>query len=338
VSKNPFEVFGLTPEMVGELSEKELFGVLKSIHRALQKTFHPDVPGRRPNNGSGRAAAQASAPTAADRTVELNLAFEALDLERNPASFRRSRKSYVARRSSALQRSNVALRGRLGLQVEREDKLAEGFLTFLAGGAAWTRAGSDSTNAEAAAKGGKDSDGKHDAGRPRIDDGRQGGAADAPPRLSALLPARNVRLGLLDLAIANNVKQSSWLLGSNYKQLEIDADGRLSVKLAGRRRFARADFIHLLGSVPSGALDLPPLLERNPAKFFKSPAVYPGSDCKAQLSVLNLISRDNFKRYILPLLVPVLSERSYLFSLNRTEFTTNGLISLEGVVIKFENL
>jgi hypothetical protein len=56
------------------------------------------------------------------------------------------------------------------------------------------------------------------------------------------------------------------------------------------------------------------------------------------MSVLNLLSPDNFKRHILPILEPILMERAYLFSLNNDIYTNTGLITLEGVIVKLDRL
>jgi hypothetical protein len=289
LAKNPFEVFGLTPELVDDLTEKELFGVLKAVYRTLQKSYHPDTNRRKAPN-----------PSANDKAVELNLAFEALDLERAPASFRKYRRLYLSRKPSNAQRDLLDLKTKLGVQLQTIDRLAENFLGYLAAGADWAS------------------------------------VAKGPKLLPISIKTKNVCLGLSDVAITTNIKQSCWLTGTNYKQIDINSEGRLSVKAVGRARFAKADYIHLLGCVPVNKLDLPPILERRPSSFFKSPALNIGEGAKPKLSVANLISQDNFKRYVLFSLIPTFMERSYLFSLNRAEFENSGLITLEGVIVKID--
>jgi hypothetical protein len=291
VPRNPFEVLGLTPELVGELSEKELRVVLKAMYRTLQKTFHPDV--------SGPPRGKDGARSGGDRTVELNIAYETLDFDRDPAAFRSLRKSYLARQPSAAWRNSLLLRDRLEAQLESEDRLAANFFSYVAASAA-----------------------------PELE-------PPAPPR-SAPLPAKGISLGLLDVAISNNLTQASWLVGSNYKQMVIDPEGRLSVKAVGRGRFSRANFIRLLGCVPVKALELLPLLERTISDSFREPP--PRSGTPPKNKVLNLISLDGFKRHVLPLLSPLLLERAYLFSLNKAEFTKSGLVSVEGVIVKLDRL
>jgi len=77
--RNPFEIFGITPQMVKELDADTLFKIVKSNYRILQMKYHPDKGG----------------DTAKVR--ELNLAFELLDLEKNPQSFEFYRKKYLER-------------------------------------------------------------------------------------------------------------------------------------------------------------------------------------------------------------------------------------------------
>ncbi|MCX8041391.1 MAG: hypothetical protein N3A56_02735 [Thermodesulfobacteriaceae bacterium] len=78
---NPFEVLGLSPQIVKDLSEENLYKLVKSIYKTLQMIYHPDRGGN------------------SEKALELNLAFEVLNLEKNPESFRRHRKAYIERLS-----------------------------------------------------------------------------------------------------------------------------------------------------------------------------------------------------------------------------------------------
>lgn len=80
-SVNPFEVLGLSPQIVKELDEEALYKLIKSVYRTLQLIYHPDKGGR------------------AEKALELNLAFEALNLEKNPETFKKYRKAYIERLS-----------------------------------------------------------------------------------------------------------------------------------------------------------------------------------------------------------------------------------------------
>jgi hypothetical protein len=300
VAKNPFETFGLTPEMVGALSEKDLFSVLKSMYRALAKTVHPDVARRKPKPGE------------ADRAVELNLAFEELNLDKNPAAFRRHRKSFVARRPRVAYQKSLALERELALQAAKEERLASAYLDRLVADYGW---GSEAVPT---------------AGEPE--------EAGLVPR-SIPFPLKNLRLGLLDVAINQNLKMVYWSVGSNYKEINFDASGTMTVKPVGRTRFAKAAYIRLLGTVPSGDVELMPLLDRPPARFFKAPALNASIGANGpSLSVLNRISRERFQAHVLTHLRPEVSERSYLFSLNRPEFEESGFLTLEGLIVKIDRL
>lgn len=286
--KNPFEIFGLSPELVGNLSEKELFSVLKSMYRALQKTVHPDL---------ARRGAKAG-----DKSVELNLAFEALNLDKNPLSFRRHRKAFVARRPKSVYQKSLLLQRELQFQALKEERLANAYFNRLV-----------------------------------FDNGWETITAAEPSTLTLPFPLKNVRLGLLDVAINQNLKMASWSLGSNYKEMKFDAEGQMTVKPVGRSRFSRAAYIHIIGSVPADAIELPPLLERPPARFFKAPALNAGIGADGpSISVLNRISQENFKRHVLVHLRPEVTERAYIFSLNRPDFETEGAVNLEGLVVKID--
>ena len=294
--RNPFEIFGLTPEMVGSLSEKDLFSVIKAMYRALQKTVHPDVVRRRKPR-----------PDGVDPAVELNLAFESLNLDKNPVGFRRHRKSFVARRPQTAYKKSLALERELARREVREGNLATAYLGRLVADYGWPAA-------------------------EETDPGPDQGSELIP------FPLRNLRLGLLDVAINQNLKMASWSLGSNYKEINFGPDGEMSVRPVGRTDFNRVGYIHLIGSVPIDLVELKPLLERPPARFFKTPALNASIGANGpSLSVLNRISPEQFKAHVLVHLQAAVSERSYLFSLNRPEYEETGCLTLEGQVVKIDN-
>ncbi|WP_038057268.1 J domain-containing protein [Thermodesulfobacterium hydrogeniphilum] len=78
---NPFEILGLSPKIVKELDEESLYKLVRAIYRVLQMIYHPDRGGD-PN-----------------KALEINLAFELLNLEKNPESFKEYRKKYIERLS-----------------------------------------------------------------------------------------------------------------------------------------------------------------------------------------------------------------------------------------------
>ena len=273
--------------MAGSLTERDLFSVLKALYRTLLKSIHPDVARKR------NKAYQTN------RAIELNLAFEALDLDKNPATFRQYRKQLMTRRPQVIYQRSLALQRELDLGSVREEQLAESYFQRLITDYGWP------------------------------------GETPVPTAvMSASLPLKDVTLGLLDVAINQNLKMASWSLGSNYKEINFDTKTQMTIRGVGRKKFVEANYIHLLGSVPAEEVDLLPILERPPSNFFKAPALAGADSAGPSVSVLNLISRAKFKSHILPHLKPFITERAYLFSLNRSEFKETGYISLEGLVVK----
>ncbi|OAG27500.1 J domain-containing protein [Thermodesulfatator autotrophicus] len=115
MTRNPFEVLGISPEMVRDLDEEALFGLVKACYRALQRAYHPDLQA----NGKEKA-------------VELNLAFEALDLERNPESFKTHRRAYLRRLSRRTQKKTIDdLTKKLATLLRQKELLAENFWQHL---------------------------------------------------------------------------------------------------------------------------------------------------------------------------------------------------------------
>ncbi len=113
--RNPFEVLGISPEIVRDLDEEALFGLVKACYRALQRAYHPDL-----QNGGK------------EKSVELNLAFEALDFERNPESFREHRQAYLRRLSRRTQKRTIdELNRKLALLWRQQELLAENFWRHL---------------------------------------------------------------------------------------------------------------------------------------------------------------------------------------------------------------
>jgi len=294
-TKNPFEVFGLTPEMTGRRKEKDLFTLVKTMYRSLHKVHHPDRNTSKSAKTTAKKAAQA---------VELNLAFEMLNLDKEPESFRHYKKLYSAQRRGGLRKKIDTLKNDVREVKEKQADLAEGFMLYLLRGLPWlTNNGAEPTR---------------------------------------LVPApTNLRLGLNDVAINQNVRFSSWRLGSNYKEIIFDALGGMLYRPVGRAKPFPVNFIHLLGAIAVDKIDLLPLLNRVPPRegFFKCPALDSryGID-EAPLQVLNTISMKKFKQRCLPLLSPDFTERSYLFSINRPVFNQEGNISVEGVIVKISSL
>ena len=213
-----------------------------------------------------------------------------------PDSFRRFRRSYKTRKNRGLLKKIEALECGIKNNKEKKNALADGFMTYLLKGLPWLP------------------DNGCESGRPN-------------------LALTNIKVGLNDVAINQNIRTMSWNLGSNYKEIIFDSLGDMYYRPVGRVKAFPANFIHILGTVETTCLDLTPLLDRVVPRegIFKSPALDSryGID-GAPLQVKNTISMDKFKKYCLPLLQPELKEKSYLFSINRPIFEAEARVSLEG--------
>ncbi|RUM87089.1 MAG: hypothetical protein DSZ24_07005 [Thermodesulfatator sp.] len=109
--RNPFEILGLSPRIVKELDEEGLFRLVRACYRTLQQVYHPDL-----SSGSG------------EKALEINLAFEALDLRKNPESFRYWRRAYLKRLSRrTLQGRLEEMHLRLGRSERERETLSEAF-------------------------------------------------------------------------------------------------------------------------------------------------------------------------------------------------------------------
>ncbi|MCS7149228.1 MAG: hypothetical protein RMI93_00600 [Caldimicrobium sp.] len=79
--RNPFEYFGLTPQFIKECDDETLFKIIRSIYRVLQMRYHPD------RGGDPKKA------------MELNLAYENIDYDKDPQRFQQHKKLYLERLS-----------------------------------------------------------------------------------------------------------------------------------------------------------------------------------------------------------------------------------------------
>ncbi|MBW1710772.1 MAG: J domain-containing protein [Deltaproteobacteria bacterium] len=299
-SKNPFEIFGLTPEMVYRMEERDIFSLVKTIYRQLQKVYHPDLNALRDKKARVRDAS---------RATEVNLAFEKLNLDKDSDSFRHYHKLYAARRNKGLRKKINTLRKDLSEVEKRQEDLANNFMEYLL----------------------------------KVLDRKDGNGIKKNKTDSLyLLPhPTNIKIGLNDIAINQNIRSCSWELGSNYKEIFFDSDGKMLYRPVGRSTPHRANYIHLLGTVETDKIDLVPLLNKMPPKpnCFKGPALDSryGIDT-VPIEVLNTLALEKFRKFCLPLLSPKFMERSYLFSIQRPIYDSELNISLEGVIVKISEL
>ena len=214
MARNPFEVLGITPQIVRDLDEEALFGLVKACYRALQRVCHPDL-------GQGLSPRRRS-----EMAVILNLAYEELDLERNPESFRKWRKAYIAR----LKRPSRSQVKELEAKLASLQQVNEGLIEAL-----W----------------------EHLVLLNRLPFTEENGEG---------LEATNLYLGLIDVAIKHNLRRYHWGHNPNYKELIFDERGRLFLKAPPRWEPVPAGFITLLGTVSRRVIDIAAVLDRLPSK------------------------------------------------------------------------
>lgn len=111
---NPFEYFGLTPQLLKELDDGTIFKIVKSIYRTLQMSYHPD------RGGDPK------------RALELNLAFELINLEKDPQTFKYYKNAYIQRLSRKnLKKELEELQTHLRKLTYTNELLKERFWLFL---------------------------------------------------------------------------------------------------------------------------------------------------------------------------------------------------------------
>jgi curved DNA-binding protein CbpA len=289
-NRNPFEVLGITPNMVRALEGRELFSLIKSSYRALQLIYHPDRSPLHDQNLKNQKT---------QKVAEINLAFEKLNLERDPDSLDHYRSLYIRRKGEGWKKILRQTNRQLAELHSRNELLSQGYLHHLL---------------EPCFSDQQDFAGEHAAG----------------------FNLKNRRFGLQDIAINHNVHTISWDLGTNYKELKFDAEGRMFYKLPCRKRFIQVNFIKLLGAVDKDKIDLVPLMDRVVPQDLliqkeKERKIY--EDSQKGFDLLNSLTAEKFRRHCLPFLKTELTEGSYLFSLHRKTCQENR-INLEGLIIR----
>ena len=289
-TKNPFETLGIAPAMVRALAGKELFSLVKASYRALMLIYHPD---RSPLHDQELKIQRTK------KVAEINLAFEKLDHDRDPASLDHYQQLYARRVGEGWKKTLRQLnREILDLNASNEN-LSKGYLRHLL--------------------------------EPCFPD-----QSEPVPGLSNIFHLKNRIVGLQDIAINHNVRSLTWMLGTNYKEIKFDSEGKMFYKLPCRKRSIPVNFIKLLGTVDKDKVDLIPLLDR---VIPKDQEVQPEKWKKGDpenlkcFDVLNSMSAEKFRRHCLPFLKPDMSEGSFLFSLHRNTAQENR-INLEGLIIR----
>jgi len=289
-NKNPLEVLGITPAMVRALKGEELFPLIKASYRALMLIYHPD---RSPLHDQDLKIQRTK------KVAEINLAFEKLDHDRDPASLEHYQNLYARRIGEGWKKTIRQLNREILDLNSCNENLSRGYLRRLL--------------------------------EPCFPDHK-----DLVSGTANLFHLKNWRLGLQDIAINHNVRSLTWALGTNYKEIKFDSEGRMFYKLPCRKRFIQVNFIKLLGTVDKDKVDLVPLLDRvipkdqevQQEKWLKVCSENP--KC---FDILNSLSIDKFRRHCLPFLKPDMTEGAFLFSLHRNT-SQRGRINLEGLIIR----
>jgi curved DNA-binding protein CbpA len=199
-TKNPFEIFGLTPEIADSMKEKDLFNMVKSLYRSLQKVYHPDK-----NAHLKRGQAKM-----ADLATELNLAFEKLDLTSDAESFRHYQRLYAGRTKRGIKKQFSTLANDLEEARKNRGHLAGNFFDYILE--------VHSVNHK--------------------EKSRKGYATPV-----SLMPKPvSLKLGLNDMAINHYSRSCDWELGSNYKEIIFNKEGKMSIRPVGRTRSHRANY------------------------------------------------------------------------------------------------
>jgi hypothetical protein len=287
-NKNPFEILGITPAIVRSLTGKELFSLVKASYRALLLIYHPD---RSPLHDQELKIQRNK------KMAEINLAFEKLDHDRDPASLEHYRDLYSRRVGEGWRKTLRQLnRTILDLNTDKEH-LSQGYLRYLL----------DPGFSETGATG-----------------------------VTGVYDLRNLRLGLQDIAINHNVKSLTWEMGTNYKEIRLDAEGRMFYKIPCRKKALPVNFIKLLGTVNKDQVDLVPLLDRmvpNDKVPFREKWKKGDKENLNVFDVFNRLSIEKFRLHCLPFLKPELCEGAFLFSLHKNTFQ-EGFIEVEGLIIR----
>jgi hypothetical protein len=122
--KNPFEVLGITPEMVRTLGDEDLFRLVKANYRLLASVFHPDVV--RPHLRRSKRIQE--------KAIQMNLAFEKLNWEKHPEAFQEQRRAYIERLGRGLRKVVREMEEAARNKNRRTQALCDSFMTYLLAG------------------------------------------------------------------------------------------------------------------------------------------------------------------------------------------------------------
>lgn len=233
------------------------------------------------------------------KVAEINLAFEKLNHDRDAASLDHYRNLYIRRTGDGWKKTLRQMNREMGALYSTNELLSKGYLRHLL--------------------------------EPCFPD-RQ----DFVSEHAAVFNLKNSRFGLQDIAINHNVRSLSWDLGTNYKEIKFDHEGRMFYKLPCRKRFMEVKFIKLLGTVDKDKVDVIPLMDRvvpQDLMMEQEKGKKRFEDNPKGFDILNSLPIERFRSHCLPFLKPDLTEGSFLFSLHRKTCQENR-INLEGLIIR----
>jgi curved DNA-binding protein CbpA len=226
------------------------------------------------------------------RAIELNLAFEMLNYKRDPERFEKYKEKYIRKLSRRSRTRTKEMEEQIENQKRAYQQTSTKYYEYIL---YMNRISND--------------DHKNAIGS-----------------LSA------VTIGLYDVALQKNIPNATHLYSTNYKQIKVDAAGKIFVKEVGSRCFRERKFTKFIGSISKEKINIFPHLkgyETSPHVPFnlRSPRKLLGY---REPVFKNILLEENFILYCLPHLVPIIKENSYLISLNSR---TKSLI-LDGCIIK----
>ncbi|MDO9462450.1 MAG: hypothetical protein Q7J61_01435 [Deltaproteobacteria bacterium] len=297
--KNPFAVLGITPQIVARMDNEALYNLVRACYRALQQAHHPD---------KLRKQTETARRKSTERATEINLAYEKLNWAKDLNLFLLHKERYL----KAPRREEKKLRDMqtvLETFIDKQKKMADSFWQSLGyheeqaarSSASMTRPGTSSTRSDAC---------------------------------SCLKMPASITLGIIDVAMRQNVRSEGWATGLGYKEIRFDENSQMYYRLSRQRKFTAVNFIKLIGTIAKDKIDIDALLEKKPLKgvlYIQTQSPVKRSKSSKYLEVLNTIPISEFKWHCLPFLKPDIVEGRYLFSIHRKPSALDKVF-LEGIV------
>jgi curved DNA-binding protein CbpA len=229
-----------------------------------------------------------------ERATEINLAYEKLNWAKDPYSFLLHKERYL----KAPRREEKKLRDlqtTLETFIDKQREMADSFWQYL---------------------------------------GYSQEQAARSDTCSCLKMPVSITLGIIDVAMRQNVRSEGWVPGLGYKEIRFDENSQMYYRLSRQRKFTAVNFIKLIGTIAKDKIDIDALLEKKPLKgvlYIQTQSPVKRSKSSKYLEVLNTIPISEFKWHCLPFLKPDIVEGHYLFSIHRKPSAMDKVF-LEGIV------